>query len=490
MKQKQCIIIGAGIGGLAAAVRMAAANYEVLVLEKNNTPGGKIQQIQKDGFRFDTGPSLFTLPHLVTDLLNIRNTPDHDLFNFRKLHNVCRYFYEDGTIINVPDDPLEFANEVEEKTGEPANHILKYLKTAQNRYLAAADLFIFNPINSLFKSALGKQPKELQPLLTVNPVRTMHKENRQYFHSTHVIQLFDRYATYNGSSPYQASSMLNMISHLEHNDGAYFPKKGMYSIVEAIYQKALQLGVEFRFRSKVIGLKTENRSISQVITTSEHFSADIVISDVDVNTFYRNQAQQLRKPRAVKKPALSSSALIFYWGMKRSHPQLDVHNILFSNDYKNEFRAIFEKQQLFDDPTVYIFISSKAVNSDAPEGMENWFVMINVPPTGQNGQQVSVSEARSHIINKIKRTLKVDPEKDLLFEEVATPTSIEERTGSYRGALYGNNSNSIWSAFLRHQNRSREIKNLFFTGGSVHPGGGIPLCLASAKIVEKEIEKL
>lgn len=490
MKQKNCIVIGAGIGGLAAAVRMAACNHHVVVLEKNNLPGGKMQQIKRDGFRFDTGPSLFTLPHLVSELLDLGEGEKESRFSFQKLKNVCRYFYEDGTIIDAVENPEDFASEIEVKTGEPAKNVLKFLKTASERYLSSSDLFIFNSLRNLFSSALKKEPAALTPLLKVNPLQTMHKENRRHFRSPHVVQLFDRYATYNGSSPYKASSMLNMISHLEHNAGAFFPDEGIYSIVEAVYQKAINLGVEFRFDTEVNGLAFENSSITKVITNKDEFDADVVISDVDINTFYRKPGQNLKMPRSVRKPALSSSALIFYWGMKRSYAQLDVHNILFSSDYAGEFRSIFKEHQLFGDPTVYIFISSKIVESDAPEGHENWFVMINVPPMDKDGMQYSVDKAREIVIEKIQLTLKIDPQPDILFEETATPQSIELNTDSWRGALYGNNSNSIWSAFLRHQNKSKEFSNLFFTGGSVHPGGGIPLCLASAAIVEKEIEQL
>lgn len=489
MEQKRCIVVGAGIGGLAAAIRMAALNYEVSVLEKNKLPGGKMHQIERDGFRFDTGPSLFTLPHLVTELLNLGSEPSEPNFRYEKLKNVCRYFYDDGTMINVPGNPEDFAREAEIKTGEPAANIINYLNTARERYRSSADLFIFNPLKNLISSARHKKPEELMPLLKVKPLRTMHKENEIAFQSPQIIQLFDRYATYNGSSPFKASSMLNMISHLEHDEGAYFPEKGMYNIVESLYHKALSLGVKFQFETAVTHLVSEKDSITKVIAGNKELEADVVISDVDVNTLYRGPARKLKMPRSVKKPDLSSSALIFYWGMNRTFPQLDVHNILFSTDYRGEFRAIFNNHQLFNDPTVYIFISSKIVEADAPQGKENWFVMINVPPVTEKTDQEWIEQARENILKKIHRTLKINPREDILFEEIATPKTIETNTGSWKGALYGNNSNSIWSAFLRHQNKSRKYHNLFFTGGSVHPGGGIPLCLASAAIVEKEIEQ-
>lgn len=490
MKQKKCIIIGAGIGGLATAIRLSARGHNVLLLEKNYRPGGKIGEIRKDGFRFDTGPSLFTLPHLVDELLHLGNHSTTPPFSYHQLDTVCRYFFNDGTRINAFKDPEDFAKEINIQTGEPVESVLKYLNIARQRYEATADIFIFNPLKKAPGISKHLTPEQLKPLMKVNPLRTMHRENQKHFRSPYVVQLFDRYATYNGSSPYMASSMLNMISHLEHNSGAFFPDKGMHSIIESIYQKALDLRVEFLFNTEAKELKVKGNRISSVQTNQGSFEADIFVSDVDVNTFYRKPAVRLKAPKSVKKPSLSSSALIFYWGMDKSFPNLEVHNILFSGNYWEEFQVLFKHQKLYHDPTVYLFISSKTVKPDAPKGKENWFVMINVPPLGNHDWENMKNTARHFIIDKIKRVLKEDPTPHILFEEAATPRSIQEFTGSYKGALYGNNSNSIWSAFLRHKNQSVQYKNLFFTGGSVHPGGGIPLCLASASIVDKEIENI
>ncbi|MFW6043385.1 MAG: 1-hydroxycarotenoid 3,4-desaturase CrtD [Marinilabiliaceae bacterium] len=490
MKQKRCIIAGAGIGGLATAVRLAAKGHDVTVIEQNDRPGGKMGEIRREGFRFDTGPSLFTLPEMVDELLAIGNTEQNVPFRYKKLSASCRYFFEDGTQINAPDDPGDFAREINMQTGEPPEHVIHYLEDAARLYRASAGLFIFNARKRLFQTALKEKPSRLFPLLKVNPLRTMHEENRRRFRSPHVIQLFDRYATYNGSSPYLTPSMLTVIAHLEHNTGAYFPEKGMYSIAQAIYEKAVSLGVDFRLGCKVTGLNTRKRQITGVETTQGTFPCDALISDIDVNMFYRQAGKKLKRPHSVKHPRLSSSALIFYWGMNTTFPQLDMHNILFSVQYTEEFTSLFKKREPFTDPTVYIFVSSKTVEEDAPPGKENWFVMINVPPlAGSEFPPDFVERARGYIISKIKRVLHIDPSPHILFEERTTPQTLQEFTGSYKGALYGNSSNSIWSAFLRHPNRSATYPNLYFTGGSVHPGGGIPLCLASAAIVENEMEK-
>ncbi|MEI7504033.1 MAG: hypothetical protein WCJ61_12195, partial [Paludibacter sp.] len=182
-----------------------------------------------------------------------------------------------------------------------------------------------------------------------------------------------------------------------------------------------------------------------------------------------------------------SSALIFYWGINRQFLELELHNILFSNDYKTEFDKIFKEQTLTNDPTVYLFISSKMVKNDAPEGSENWFVMINAPANNGQDWESLISEARKSIISKINKTFKIDIEQHIVCEQIGSPLTIEKNTLSQDGALYGSSSNSIFAAFLRHPNWLKNIKNLYFVGGSVHPGGGIPLCLASAKIIDQEI---
>jgi phytoene dehydrogenase-like protein len=183
----------------------------------------------------------------------------------------------------------------------------------------------------------------------------------------------------------------------------------------------------------------------------------------------------------------SSSALVFYWGINKEFPDLDLHNIFFSADYKKEFNNIFKEKTIDIDPTVYIFVSSKMVKSDAPKNCENWFVMVNAPSNSKENWEELIRTTKKNIINKINKSLKTNIEDYIAYEKIASPITIEQETLSKGGALYGNSSNAIFSAFLRHPNFLKSVKNLYFVGGSVHPGGGIPLCLASAKIVANEI---
>jgi phytoene dehydrogenase-like protein len=210
---------------------------------------------------------------------------------------------------------------------------------------------------------------------------------------------------------------------------------------------------------------------------------------VDIFPSYKQLLSNQKAPEKVMSQPRSSSALIFYWGIKKEFAQLDVHNIFFSKDYKEEFDFIFQKKTVGNDPTIYINITSKKIKEDAPAGCENWFVMINVPGnTGQNWDEI-IETSRKNIINKLSSILKEDISACILNESILDPRSIESKTSSYQGSLYGSSSNNRNAAFQRQANFSSKLKGLYFCGGSVHPGGGIPLCLQSARIVADLIPK-
>ena len=304
-----------------------------------------------------------------------------------------------------------------------------------------------------------------------------------------MVQLFNRYATYNGSNPYRAPGILNIIPHLEFNMGAYYPEGGMYKITESIYNLARSLGVIFHFQSKVDRILVEHRHATGIVVNNTAYPADIIVCNMDVVPAYRYLLPEEKQPEKILKQERSSSALIFYWGIKHEFKQLLLHNIFFSSNYEEEFSFIFDKKNIYHDPTVYINITSKEDPGDAPEGMENWFVMINVPCNdGQNWDQL-ITEARKNIIDKLSRMLNTRIDTLIVEEDILEPRTIESKTQSYKGALYGTSSNNRLAAFFRHPNFSGEINSLFFCGGSVHPGGGIPLALSSAKIVDSLIKK-
>ena len=317
----------------------------------------------------------------------------------------------------------------------------------------------------------------------------MNGANKARFKDDKNIQIFNRYATYNGSNPYQAPGILNIIPHLEYNMGAYFPKNGMHSITMSIYQLAIDLGVNFHFNSEIKKITTKDNKVTGILTSKGvNHQADLVVCNTDIHYVYKNLLNSPKLLTKVDKQERSSSALIFYWGINKDFPELDLHNILFSENYKEEFDHIFNKKLIYEDPTIYINITSKFNKNDAPNGKENWFVMINVPSNDNQDWYKLINDARENIISKINRVLKVDLNKLIECEEILDPISIQTKTLSYKGSLYGTASNKRSAAFFRHKNFSSVYNNLFFVGGSVHPGGGIPLALSSAKIIDRLIE--
>jgi phytoene desaturase len=484
MPQQKAVIIGAGIAGIATAIRLAVKGYTVEVYEANSYPGGKLAEIEQNGYRFDAGPSLFTMPQYVDELFTLAGKNPADYFSYQKLDVVCKYFYEDGTRINAYADTQKFAEEIKTQTGEPATSVVKHLANSRDIYSITNHVFLERSLHKMKTYLRWDTVRSIFRFPQIDPFRTMHKANASGFKDKRVIQFFDRYATYNGSDPYQAPATLNVIPHLEHHFGAYLPNGGMYSITQSLVKLAGEMGVKFHYNYRVDEVVVINGKAEGIRTKGENILADMVISNMDVwFTYHRllSKHPQLH-PKKILNQERSSSALIFYWGIKKQFPELNLHNIFFSADYKAEFDHIWKQQDIYHDPTVYLNISSKLKADDAPEGCENWFVMINVPANnGQDWTQL-ISAARDNIIAKLSHILGEDVGSLIANESILDPRSIESQTSSYKGSIYGTSSNNQFAAFLRHANQSSKVDGLYFCGGSIHPGGGIPLCLLSAKI--------
>ncbi|GAB3574024.1 phytoene desaturase family protein [Hymenobacter daeguensis] len=484
-------IIGAGIAGLATAVRLAVAGHAVTVFEAGPTFGGKMQQfVLPGGYRFDMGPSLFTLPQLVDDLFRLAGRVPADYFRYQRLDPITRYFFADGTRLTAWADAAKFAAEVAARLGTPAAAVTAFLARAGRAYEATADTFLHK---SLHKAGTYFSPETLKAVAALPQLGllgTMHQRHESAFGSDpRLVQLFDRYATYNGSDPYQAPATLSMIPHLEHGIGAFYPEGGIYAIAESLVRLAEEFGVKFRYNEAVEEIITAGKRVTGVRTALDVYDFGRVVSNMDVVPTYRRLLPGQPAPERTLGQPRSSSALIFYWGISREFPELDLHNIFFSADYRAEFRAIFEEKTVADDVTVYVNITSKKTPADAPPGHENWFVMVNVPHDQGQDWAALTQKTRAAVLRKLSLTLGTELEPLIAAERVWTPPGIAADTSSFGGALYGSSSNNPLAAFLRHPNFSGRLEGLYFCGGSVHPGGGIPLCLLSAKIVSNLINE-
>ncbi len=490
MNPPTALIIGAGIAGIATSLRLTKLGYQVQVFESNPHTGGKLHAIKQDGYRFDLGPSLFTMPHLVDELFQLFDEEPSAYFNYIKKENLCNYFWEDGTKFQVKESLPSFINDASLVFDEPKSNIKAYLDRNKLKYDLTQELFLKK---SLHKTKTYLSANTLKAIAQVNKLHlyeSLDQTNQRYFTNPKLIQLFNRYATYNGSSPFQTPGIMSMISHLEMYFGTFYPVGGMHEISQSLTRFAENQGVVFHLNAEVDEIVTDTKKVNGLKVNNQFYEGDIVVSNMDIFSSYSSLLKTAIQPKKTLNQERSSSALIFYWGIKKEFPELDLHNILFSEDYQAEFEAIFNEKEIYEDPTIYINITSKEDKSDAPSAAENWFVMINVPANyGQDWLQIR-KKLRKQVIAKINRILNTDLAPLIESEYVWDPVEIEKSTSSHRGSLYGASSNDQMAAFLRHPNFSKQYNNLFFCGGSVHPGGGIPLCLLSSKIVSDCVSDL
>lgn len=489
MENKKAIVIGSGVAGLASALRLAKKGMEVQVFEANDFFGGKINSVVSEGgFRFDRGPSIFTAPHYIKELYELcdEDFENFEMVDFGKSFN---YFFNDGTRLKLSTNKKEIIEELSSKLNEDPSTIRDYLTKAKKNYESIIPLFVEKSLHK-WKTLLGsKFFKALINIPKYKLTRTMNEENTKTFKNPKTVQIFNRFASYNGSDPFKAPAMLNMICHMEMNLPLYFPKKGMFQITEAIYNLCLKHRVKFHFNEKVSKINVEEGRVIGVTTNKETYNSDIVFSNMDVSFTYEKLLTNESQPQKILDQPRSSSAVVFYWGIDKEFSELSLHNLLFTDDYKKEFNGVFDLNETQDDPSIYINITSKYVEGDAPRGKENWFTMINAPINIDQDWEKESQRIRAMLVKKINKVLKTDIEKHIVSEKVMNPEFIENTYSCKGGSIYGNASNNKYAAFLRHPNFSKKIKGLYFVGVSVHPGGGIPLALNSAKIATEIMSK-
>jgi len=486
---KKVIVIGAGIAGLAASIRLAKSGFFVELLEANESAGGNLSEIDSGGFRFDGGPSILTKPEYIQELFLLCNKNPDDYIRFRKVEPLFRYFFPDGTSIDSYSDRLKFREELEKKTAEPFSHVDKLLDDSKEIFRLTHEVFLERSLHEV-KNYFNLST--LRGILRFNRVRafqSMHRYNRRALSDPRLVQLFNRYASYNGSNPFEAPATLNVITHFAVNDGSFLPEGGMISISKALLRLAEEAGVHVRLKCPVNKIRIENKKVTGVETTAGFLPADAVLSNADIHYTYQKLLPEVAMPGIISKQPRSSSVIVFYWGINKVLPGIELHNTFFGKDDKAEYEALFRNGRICVDPTVYLYNSSHFNPEDAPPGKSNWFVMVSAPfDNGQDWEEI-VAEARKNVFRKLSEALHQDIPALIVSENILTPPMIAHKTNAWRGSIYGNSSNGIFSAFLRHANFSRKIKGLYFCGGSVHPGAGIPLCLLSAKITSDLIER-
>lgn len=490
----KAVVIGAGVAGLAASTRLAVQGWKVTVLEQAPEPGGKLREIRLGDYRFDAGPSLFTWPDLVLELdaLVRSNHPDLPPFPFQQVDRSAHYFWPTGRRWIAWADPAARSESVDALWGPGTGERLeRYLADSKAAFEATRPLFLESSLHERTTYSWERLKQVGRHLGRLPLLGRFHRRNSAYGLPDELVQFLDRYATYNGSDPMRAPAMLQVIPHLEHGMGTFFPEGGMVAITQHLLRLAERAGVRFELNTRAEAIEHNGQRVTGVRAGGRFFPGDLVVSNADIHPTYTRLLRDRVAPAATLERERSTSGLIFYWGVRRTFPSLHLHNLFFSADYAEEFDAIRRLGDPMEDPTVYVHISSKLEAGDAPVGGENWFVLLNVAADPEHMTEERIAALKAATLKRVDAALReagdLEPGEHvgdyIEVEDRLTPRDIEARTSSWRGALYGTSSNSATAAFLRHRNRSTDLKGLYFCGGSVHPGGGIPLCLLSGKIV-------
>ncbi len=475
---KHIAVVGAGVAGLAVSARLAAKGYRVTVFEQNDFIGGKCSTINMGDFKFDRGPSLFTKPEYLNEVFESCGERMEDFFEFALYPKHCKYSWSDGTMLEGKSE--DFASNIKKVFGVELDI---FLARNSDKFRNTEEIFLNRSLHRLKSYLFRGIAKSLLYMPRLNVFQNLHQYHEKNLKSPKLVQLFDRFATYNGSNPYQASAVLSLISSLEIDDGVYFPTKGMGSITNSLYNLGIEKGVEYRFSEKVEKINLGNSKVQSIDTQKGKYVFDDLVWSNDVKFCYDLLGEA--KPKLQNN--LSSSGGVFYWGLAKEYPQVDLHNIIFSNNYREEFNKLFGND-FSNDLTVYIHKASSVVEGMAPKGKEGWFVMVNLPPRLISDDEIN--KIRGFVQSRISKYLGEDISKQIICEEKMFPQDIERITGAFAGALYGQNSNFWHSSLTRHSNFHKSLKNLKFCGGTVHPGGGVPLSLKSAKIVADSYEAL
>ncbi|WP_377889052.1 phytoene desaturase family protein [Alkalihalobacillus sp. R86527] len=481
---KQIVIIGAGLGGLAASIKLASQGIKVDVYEKNSYAGGKMMPISMGSYNFDFGPNTMTMPEVFDSVFEEAGVNPRDYFEWIKLDHHTRNFDHDGSSFVMSTDTDVMIEQFEKLDPYAATHYKSYLNEVDRLYRLSKSSF-FPKMFTSWQDYMS--PSLFQAVLKVRPLEKMNHFHERFFRNPLMLKAFNRYATYIGSSPYLSPATFAMIGYLEMVQGVYYIKGGNTTLANAMEQLAIELGVTFHFETLVTKIHVGIDRAERIETEDGKVQyIDEVIINGDLLKVYPSLVDEVHRPSfrdaTITKVSPSISAFVIMVGLS-SKLDLIHHQVYFSYDYKKEFEELFNGAWP-EDPTIYISNSSYTDSAVSPDG-DNLFILVNAPPT-VNHSEVSLENYKEKIYSKLENH-GLPIRKHRVVEKILGPDEIENRFHAFRGALYGISSNSLRNSFLRPSNQSKDIKNIYFAGGSTHPGGGSPMVVISGKNVAKHI---
>jgi diapolycopene oxygenase len=494
-------IIGSGLAGLSAACTLAARGHQVEVFEKNPWLGGKAAQLQQQGFRFDMGPTILIQPSVLRKVFAESSRRLEDYIPMVRLDPQWRCFFEDGSRLDLRDDPHAMAADLEKLWPSMGAGYLKFLEQSEQLHSISDRFFFWRSIGSMRDTMDVKGAFDLKVLKDVMRMRlgkTVAQVIRENIPDANTAQMLDHFVQYVGSSPDASPAILCAIGHMQMEEGIWYPLGGTRAVPEGLVKLGTELGVKFHRSTDVTRILTDNaakhaKATGLVTSTGQTLRFDAVISNSDAVRTHREllantpAARHFEHKRGYE-PACSG--VVLYLGLNRRYDHLAHHDFVFSRDPHEEFHAIYEQGIPAPDPTCYLAATAQTDPSSAPAGGEALYVLIHTPylRPGQDWTQM-LPGYRQVILDKLKRTAGLtDLEDRIVFESHLTPQDIHDRYRVLNGAIYGISSHGVFNGAFKPANRSTELENLYLAGGAAHPGPGMPMVLMSGWIAADSLD--
>lgn len=489
-QQGSAIVIGAGIGGLATAARLARQGYSVTVVEKTDKAGGRCNQIIRDGHRFDIGPTLFLMPEVFGETFEALGEDMNEHLDLHRIDPTYRVRFDDGTELALTANLNAMQRQLEAIEPGSFGGFLRYLNEGHRHYRMSLSHFV----GRNFYSLLSYFSLKNLPMLFQLKALVKHYTNiGHYFKDERLKAAFTFQNMYLGLSPYDAPATYSLLQYTELADGVWFPKGGMYRVIEALVSVAEKLGVRFVYNAPAGSIETNgDKATAVILEDGRRLTADVIVANADLPYVYRSLLNDQAETAKLDKKKYTCSAIMFYWGVDKPYPQFDHHNVFLAGDYKASFDRIFDDYTLPDDPSFYIHAPSRTDADAAPAGQDTLYVLVPVGHLSERTAQdwsALKERARSVVLERIKEIGVTDLEAHIKFEESYTPRDWQTVYNLEKGAAFGLSHNFTQVGYLRPQNRHRQFKNLYFAGASTHPGTGLPIVLLSAKLTTERILK-
>ncbi len=487
MSRKQVLVIGSGLGGLSAAISLAQAGYAVAVHEKNARIGGKLNVLQAGGYSFDLGPSILTLPHLFERLFERSGRRMSDYFTIRPLRPHWRNFFEDGQVVDLCPEPDRMAAEARKVGEDPAN-VQRFLKYSADLYdLVNAGYFEAGLDTSEdFAKFYG-----LWKFTKFDLFRSMHGGVKRFLKTRHLQDVFDYFIKYVGSSAYHSPAFMNCLPTIQFRHDLWYVDGGLYNIALGLQRLMDELGIGVRLNSEVTEVRTEGTRVTGLVTQDGAFHpADLVVSNMEVIPAYERLLREDQAfLRTLDKFEPSCSGLVLELGLDCQYPQLAHHNFFFSAHQREHFHTVFRKRQLPPDPTIYLVAASKTDPTVAPPGCDCLKILPHIPHLDDAHPltREDYLAFKERVLDKLERMGLKDLRKHVVFEHCWTPLDIREQYYSNQGSIYGVVSDRFKNLAFKAPKQSTKYPNLFFVGGSVNPGGGMPMVVLCGQNVARKV---